>query len=297
MTKYAAERSSAMTTQKLTVHYLYPEVMNTYGDRGNVQAIVRRCGWRNIETEVRESRIGEPLRAGDADLIVIGSGAESGQELIAPDISGVKGPAIREAVAAGAALLAVGGGYELLGHYCQTAEGRELAGVGLFDSWTTRVGASLAPDRTITQARAARAIGELVVRWGSELLVGFENHGGRTHLGRSAQPLGTVLAGHGNNGDGGEGAIYRNAIGTYMRGPCLPRNPVLADFLLRAALSHRYGDVALAPLPDELERAAHDVAAERALRVPPARRSRRVRIPVPARRGVHDRGRLVPGEA
>jgi CobQ-like glutamine amidotransferase family enzyme len=256
--------------------------MNIRGDRGNISAIVRRCAWRGIAAEVRELRIGDLLRAEDVDLLVIGDGDESDQALIAADLVIIKGPAIKEAVARGVAALAIGGGYELFGRYCQPARGLGLPGLGLFDSWTVRSVAERATDSSPAQSpaqsqpqpQADRVIGDLVVRWGDELLVGFENHAGRTYLGPSARPLGSVLAGRGNNGDGGEGVQLGGAIGTYLRGPCLPRNPVLADVLIRAAVSSRYGEADLAPLPDDLERTAHDRALDRALAVRPARGAR-----------------------
>lgn len=280
-------RSVLMTTPKITVGHLYPEVMNTSGDRGNISAIVRRCAWRGITAEVRELRIGDPLRATDVDLLVIGDGGESDQALIAADLVIVKGPAIKDAVAHGAAVLAIGGGYELFGRHCQLASGPGLPGLGLFDSWTERAAAERAADRVTTQARADRVIGDLVVRWGDELLVGFENHVGRTYLGPSARPLGFVLAGCGNNGDGGEGILFGSAIGTYLRGPCLPLNPVLADVLIRAAVRSRYGETQLAPLPDDLERTARDRALDRVLT---ARSARGVRASWAASRGLGQRG-------
>ncbi len=254
-----------MTVMKITLGYLYPDVMSTYGDRGNIETILRRCSWRGIETEVRELRLGDQVRPGELDIIVIGSGGESQQRLIAADLAGVKGPGIQEAVAGGAAALAVGGGYELFGRFCQPGEGAELPGAGLFDTWTVRRRAVLGGHYgTITEARADRVIGDLLVRWGSQLLVGFENHSGATCLGPSAQPLGQVVRGYGNCGDGTEGAALGNAVGTHLRGPCLPRNPSLADFLICAALRRRHAGAVLAPLPDHLELAAHEVAMARA---------------------------------
>jgi lipid II isoglutaminyl synthase (glutamine-hydrolysing) len=263
-----------MTMPKITIGHLYPEVMNTRGDRGNISAIVRRCAWRGITAEVSELRMGDPLRADDVDLLMIGDGGESDQDLVAADLVIVKGPAIKDAVARGAAALAIGGGYELFGRYCQPARGPGLPGLGLFDSWTVRSVAEVEVDGPATQARADRVVGDLVVRWDDELLVGFEDHAGRTYLGPSARPLGSVLAGRGNNGDGGEGVLLGGVIGTYLRGPCLPRNPALADVLIRAAVSSRYGAADLAPLPDNLERTAHDRALDRVLAAQPARRAR-----------------------
>ena len=254
-----------MTRPRITVGYLYPDIMSTYGDRGNVETVLRRCGWRDIDAEVCELRLGHPVRPGEVDLLLIGGGGEAQQRLIAADLYKVKGPGIREAVAHGAAALAVGGGYELFGRFCQPEQGAEFRGVEVFDAWTVRQSAILSNHYgTISEARADRVIGELVVRWGSTLLVGFENHSGGTYLGETARPLGQVISGHGNNGDGTEGVVAGSAIGTNLRGPCLPKNPALADFLISAALSRRYPAVQLQPLADELEQAAREAAVERA---------------------------------
>jgi lipid II isoglutaminyl synthase (glutamine-hydrolysing) len=254
-----------VTGLEIIVGSLYPDMMSTYGDRGNVAAIVRRCGWRNIAVQVINLGLGDKVATDDVDLFMIGGGGESQQRLVAADLYKVKGRWIREAVEAGAAALAVGGGYELFGRFCQPEKGTEFRGIELFDSWTIR-NASVLGDHygTISEARADRFIGELVVQWGSTLLVGFENHSGGTYLGPAAQPLGQVVSGHGNNGDGTEGVILGSAVGTNLRGPCLPKNPELADFLISAALAHRYGRADLAPLADELEHVARDVAVERA---------------------------------
>ncbi len=277
-----------MIDRKLTVGYLYPDLMSTYGDRGNVDTIVRRCGWRNIAVGVTELRLGDVVRAGELDIIMIGGGGESQQRLVAADLYKVKGAGIRDAVAAGTAALAVGGGYELFGRFCQPETGAEFHGIEVFDSWTIRQCGVLGGHYgTISAARADRAIGELVVRWDGGLLVGFENHSGGTYLGPTARPLGQVLCGHGNNGDGSEGVILGAAVGTNLRGPCLPKNPALADFLIAAALAHRYGPAELTPLADQLELTAHHAAVQRAwlaargqgltwgLRRPAGRRTRR----------------------
>jgi lipid II isoglutaminyl synthase (glutamine-hydrolysing) len=262
-----------MSVRAITIGYLYPEIMSGYGDRGNLAAIVRRCGWRGIATDVRELRLGYRVDPDEVDLFLIGNGGEFHQRLIATDLADVKGPGICEAVGEGAALLAVGAGYELLGRFYQPSRGVELPGARLFDTWTIQQGADLTTAScTIAQARAGRAIGDLLVGWDcadpgrrlrEELLVGFENHSARTYLGPTACALGQVVAGHGNNGDGSEGVRLGNAIGTYLRGPCLPRNPVLTDFLIHAALQRRYGEAELAALPDQLEHAARDAAVAR----------------------------------
>jgi CobQ-like glutamine amidotransferase family enzyme len=253
-----------MAGMRITVGYLYPDIMSTYGDAGNVETILRRCEWRNIAIDVTELRLDDRIEPDALDLIVIGGGGESQQQLVAPDLCKVKGEGIREAVAQGAAALAVGGGYELFGRFCQPERGAELRGAGLFDSWTIRQNAVLSGHYgTISEARADRVIGELVVRWRDTQLVGFENHGGGTYLGATAQPLGQVLCGQGNNGDGTEGVILGSAVGTYLRGPCLPKNPALADFLIGAAVIRRHGVADLPPLPDELEEAARADAMRR----------------------------------
>jgi lipid II isoglutaminyl synthase (glutamine-hydrolysing) len=285
-----------MTLGTLTVGCLYPEIMGGYGDRGNVAAVLRRCGWRGIETEVVEFRLGDPVDPEDADLYLIGSGGEYHQRLIAGDLADLKGPGLCEAVAQGAALLAVGAGYELLGRFYQPSRGVELPGARLFDTWTIQQGPDLtAASCTIAEARAGRAIGDLVVQWEparpggrspgaprGELLIGFENHSARTYLGPAACPLGQVVVGQGNNGDGHEGVRLGNAIGTYLRGPCLPRNPVLTDFLIAAALRRRHADAEIGPLPDGLERAARDAAVRRLRASGRQGRARLARVAVPA---------------
>jgi lipid II isoglutaminyl synthase (glutamine-hydrolysing) len=256
-----------MAVRTLRIGHLYPEIMCAYGDRGNLAAVVRRCRWRGITAEVTELRLGEqPGPAGwDAlDMIMIGHGGEFHQRLISADLAGAKGPGLRGAVGQGAAALAVGGGYELLGRFYQPRHGAELPGAAVFDTWTIQGGTDLAAaPGAIREARSQPAIGDLLVRWGSDLLVGFENHGANTYLGRAARPLGEVLAGHGNSGEGAEGVRVGGAVGTYLRGPCLPRNPALADFLIRSALGRRHRSADLEPLPDQLERAAHDTAVTR----------------------------------
>jgi CobQ-like glutamine amidotransferase family enzyme len=254
-----------MTGMKITLGHLYPDLMSAYGDRGNVETILRRCSWRGIATDVVHLRLGDRIRPGELDLIVIGSGGESRQAMVASDLAEIKGPDIREAVEQGAAALAVGTGYELFGLSCQCRDGTELPGAGLFDAWTVRRRSALGGNYgRVTEAQADRAIGELTVRWGDTLLVGFENHSGGTYLGQTAQPLGQVICGYGNCGDGREGVQLRSAIGTNLRGPCLPKNPLLADFLIRAALARRHNAADLPPLPDELEQAAHQAAVQRA---------------------------------
>jgi lipid II isoglutaminyl synthase (glutamine-hydrolysing) len=241
---------------KIVVAHLYPDYLNIYADRGNMAVLDRRAAWRGIGFDYRTVSVGETPTPGEADLYYVGGGQDREQALIAPDLA-AKGPALAEAVAAGAALLAVCGGYQLLGRFYRDRSGAELPGVGFFPLHT------VAGDK--------RMIGDVLLEcelMPGELrtLAGFENHAGRTFLEASAEPLGRVVAGFGNNGeDGVEGCRVGRAIGTYLHGPLLPRNPWLADWLLAQALGRRAGEpVALEPIAEDFEPHAHRVAAERA---------------------------------
>jgi lipid II isoglutaminyl synthase (glutamine-hydrolysing) len=241
---------------KIVVAHLYPDYLNIYADRGNMAVLDRRAAWRGIGFDYRTVSVGETPTPGEADLYYVGGGQDREQALIAPDLA-AKGPALAEAVAGGAALLAVCGGYQLLGRFYRDRSGAELPGVGFF------------PLHTV--AGETRMIGDVLLE--CELtpgeprtLAGFENHAGRTFLEEGAEPLGRVAAGFGNNGeDGLEGCRVGRAIGTYLHGPLLPRNPWLADWLIAEALARRAGEpVELEPIAEEFEAHAHRVAAERA---------------------------------
>ena len=242
----------------LRLAHLYPKQMNLYGDRGNILCLRRRCAARGIELAVDELEMGEPLDATACDLIFIGGAQDREQRRVAADLLEVKGEELRQAVAAGVAVLAVCGGYQLLGRYYRPAAGEDLPGLGVFDAWTEHPGAA-----------AKRFIGNVVVRWQGVTLVGFENHGGRTFLGPAARPLARVIAGYGNNGrDGTEGAVQANAFGTYLHGSLLPKNPRFADHLIALALARKYGRGELRPLDDALEERAHAEAVRLAVRKP-----------------------------
>ena len=244
---------------QLTLVHLYPDLMNVYGDRGNVLALQRRCAWRGIELRLEPVGIGDRLRPEVCDLVFFGGGQDREQEVVSPDFVEHKGSAIRDAVEAGAVVLAVCGGYQLLGHSYTTVEGEELAGVGVFD--------------VRSPPGSRRHIGNIVVRAEldgmAQTLVGFENHSGRTYLGPGCRPLGRVLIGSGNNGeDGTEGAVYREAHGCYMHGSLLPKNPWFADHLIGRALRRRYGpEAVLTPLDDTLEARAHEAVVRRTRRL------------------------------
>jgi len=241
---------------KISVGHLYPEYLNIYADRGNIAVLSRRAAWRGHDVRVEAVGMGEAVEPGAHDLLYIGGGQDREQALVAHDI-GLKGEALREAVAGGAACLAVCGGYQLLGGFYRDRLGVELPGAGVL------------PLHTVAGER--RMIGDVLLECELEpgvrrTLAGFENHAGRTVLEPSAEPLGRVVAGFGNDGSSGfEGCRSGRVIGTYLHGPLLPRNPWLADWLLAQAISHRTGEEpAFQPLEDALEGEAHSVSAGRA---------------------------------
>lgn len=237
---------------------LYPEQMNIYADRGNIIFLQRRCEWRGIDFSYTASGPGEGFDAGEHDLLYLGGGQDRDQKAVAADMVASKREAISAAVGDGAVLLAVCGGYQLLGHSYQLGD-EKLPGLGLADLETVR-------------EPGPRLIGNVAIEVdlgdGPRTVAGFENHGGRTYLGEDAEPLGRVVSGFGNNGkDGFEGVRRGNLIGTYLHGPLLPKNAWLADRLIAWALEHRYGSsLTLDPLDDSLEQAAQQCAREVALR-------------------------------
>jgi hypothetical protein len=243
-------------TEPLRVCALYPDLMNIYADRGNLLMLEQRCRWRGLGFELQRSELGDRLDPEQADLFYLGGGQDRDQKRCAFDLVETKQDALREIAEGGGVILAVCGGYQLLGRSYQLAD-EALPGVGLLDAETIR-------------EQGPRLIGnvaiEVELRPGERrVLAGFENHGGRTYLGSGAAPLGRVLKGHGNNGkDGFEGARHLNVLGTYLHGPLLPKNAWFADWLIETALGLAEP---LQPLDDELERAAH-ADARRAAGVP-----------------------------
>jgi CobQ-like glutamine amidotransferase family enzyme len=239
---------------RIRVGHLYPDYLNIYADRGNIAVLAERARRRGHELDVESIGLGDPVPPRDVDLYYIGGGQDREQELVAHDLA-AKAEALRAAVEDGAALLAVCGGYQLLGSFYRDVAGTELPGIGLL------------PLQTVAGAR--RMIGDVLLdcSWAGRTLAGFENHAGRTILDPGAEPLGRVLAGFGNDGASGfEGCRYLRTYGTYLHGPLLPRNPWFADRVLSDALAHRTGGepLELDPLDDELESAAHAVSADRA---------------------------------
>ena len=231
---------------------LYPEQMNIYADRGNMIFLQRRCEWRGIPFRYAAAGPGESFDPADHDLIYIGGGQDRDQVLVAEDLLRTKRDAISSAVEDGAALLAVCGGYQLLGHRYQLGD-ESIPGLGIADLETVREPGP----RLIGNVSIEVDLGD-----GPLVLAGFENHGGRTYLGPDAVPLGRVHHGHGNNDrDGYEGTKRLNLIGTYLHGPLLPKNAWLADRLITLAIERRTGALPeLEPLPDALEAASHESA-------------------------------------
>lgn len=236
---------------KLRLLSLYPDQMNIYADRGNILFLQHRCEWRGIDFEVTPCGPGEGFDPAGFDLLYMGGGQDRDQKAVAGDLIETKQASMRSAKDSGAAILAVCGGYQLLGESYEL-EGETIGGLGLVDLKTVR-------------GPGARLIGPVSIAvnlGGSEqVLAGFENHGGRTRLGE-ASPLGKVIHGHGNNGeDGFEGVREDNLIGTYLHGPLLPKNSWLADHLIATGLEHHHGHCPdLEPLDDSLEDAAHQAA-------------------------------------
>ncbi len=247
-----------MTNQKsLVIGWLYPELMNTYGDRGNVIVLQKRCQWRGITAEIKEIGIGISDKDFSlCDLFMMGGAQDTQQEVVAKDLTKKK-KAFKEAIENGIPGLYICGGFQYLGQYYKTADGNKLPQLGILDMYTENPGRK-------------RLIGNIAIDaqnlFGKKtVLVGFENHGGRTILGNGIKPLGKVLKGFGSNDSAKEeGAIYKNSIGTYFHGPILPKNPELADYLIKKALEIKYGkNFELEKLDNSEEEKARKVIAKR----------------------------------
>ena len=240
---------------ELNICHLYPDILNLYGDRGNIITMKRRLEGRGIKVNIDECSIGQPLNADKYDIFFIGGGQDFEQEVLLRDLSSGKAQDIRTAVEDEKTLPAICGGYQMLGEYYKTWDGVQLDFIGAIGVHT--IGAK------------ERMIGNYMFRTtpesGDTVVVGFENHSGKTYLSEQVAPLGMMLSGNGNNGeDKTEGARYKNVFGTYSHGSLLPKNPVLCDFILQTALNHRYdGAEPLAPLDDTLELNAHRYMQER----------------------------------
>ena len=235
---------------KLTIGHLYPNLLNLYGDRGNVMCLQKRLQWRGIEGEIISLAGGSTIDFERMDILLLGGGSDREQELVCGYLQEIR-KEFKEWVEAGGALLAVCGGYQLLGNYYRT-EKTVIEGLGILDIYT--------------EWKPKRLVGDIILD--SPLfqnpVVGFENHGGRTYIG-GYTPFGKVHSGYGNTEEGQEeGVVYRNCIGTYLHGPLLPKNPEVCDYLLERALQRKYGrGTALQPLPDELEHLANEYIVRR----------------------------------
>ena len=234
---------------ELKICHLYPDVLNLYGDGGNIRCLQRRLSWRGLGAELTRLPIGSKPSLAGFDLVFIGGGQDFEQQVLLDDLHRGRGREIAAAAADGVVFLTICGGYQMLGHYYETFDGKRCDFIGLLD--------------LVTVGAKERMIGNYKFRCtesaGGSVIVGFENHSGKTRLGAGLEPLGRVLSGHGNNGeDGTEGAHWKNVFGTYSHGPLLPKNPAFCDLLLQTALERKYGRAELAPLDDAAELAAHD---------------------------------------
>lgn len=234
---------------ELKICHMYPDVLNLYGDTGNVRCMTQRLKWRGIDAQVTKLPIGRAESLAGFDLVFIGGGQDFEQQVLLEDLHRGKDKEIIAAIEDGVTFLTVCGGYQMMGNYYETFDGKRCDFIGAVDLYTL--------------GSKKRLIGNYKFRLeehaGGSVAVGFENHSGKTYLGAGVAPLGRVLAGFGNNGeDGTEGVHYKNLFGTYSHGPVLPKNAALCDFILQTALERKYGKAELAPLDDAAETAAHD---------------------------------------
>lgn len=252
-----------MADYPLRLAHLYPEHMNIYGDRGNIIALTRRCQWRGIPLEVHPVTVGTTVEWKHYDLAFFGGGQDSGQALIADDLLLRQSKGLARAIEDGLVMLAICGGYQLLGHHFLTHAGEQLPGVGVLDVYTVG-GKKRLIGNTVVQLAAHNGQPAGPDTHDSPYLVGFENHSGRTYHGPAVIPLAKVVMGYGDNGeDGLSGVIYRNTIGCYLHGSLLPKNPHLTDHLITQAIQRRYdASITLSPLDDTLEWQTHHLMVQ-----------------------------------
>lgn len=239
---------------ELKICHLYPDTLNLYGDRGNIICMQKRMEWRGLKVETHEVCVGDSLNPEDYDIFFIGGGQDFEQSVLLGDLKGDKGKAIVSAVEEEKVFLTICGGYQLLGQYYKTWDGKQCDFLGAIDVHTI--------------GEKKRMVGDFMFRLkqedGGYNIVGFENHSGKTYLGDKVRPLGTIITGHGNNSeDGTEGARYKNVFASYSHGPLLPKNPQLCDHILKTALSRKYPNVALAEIDDTFENNAFKFMQER----------------------------------
>lgn len=235
---------------KIRIGHLYPDLLNLYGDRGNIQCLMKRCEWRGIEAETVAFELGDKIDFSDLDIVLLGGGSDREQMIVGEKLQEIRED-FKEYVENNGVVIAICGGYQLIGNYYKTEQGT-IQGLGLVDLYTEQGEGRLIQNIVLTSDLFDMPV------------VGFENHGGRTCI-NDNQPLGKVLYGSGNDGKSGyEGVVYKNVIGTYIHGPLLPKNPQLADWLIARALERKYGQRAeLTPLDDSQEKEANDYVYHR----------------------------------
>ena len=229
---------------KITIGHLYPDLLNLYGDRGNIACLMQRCIWRGIEAETIEFNTGDVIDFSKLDIVLLGGGSDREQAIVCKNLLEIQSQ-FKEYVEDDGVVIAVCGGYQLLGKYYKMDDGM-IEGLNLVDIYTEQEEGRLIDNIVLESPLADMPV------------VGFENHGGRTYI-NGNQPFGKVLYGSGNDGKSGyEGVIYKNVIGTYLHGPLLPKNPQICDYLIQKALERKYGSVQLSPLDDSQEKEAND---------------------------------------
>lgn len=258
------------TKYSLTIGWLYPELMSTYGDRGNIVTFKKRCEWRGINVDINTLDVGFNIsKLKNCNFLFMGGAQDQQQKIVSNDFTKEKVNALKDVIENGTPGLYICGAYQFLGKYYKEADGTVIPGLNILDLYTENPG-----------EKYPRLIGNVITKSKFGALVGFENHGGRTYLGKNINPLGETLVGFGNNGnlpamqdgkalqagDKTEGAIYKNSFGTYLHGPILPKNPQFADYLIKLALEKKYGNsptFSLSPLGDFLENKARAIIAKR----------------------------------
>ena len=238
-----------VSERKITIGHLYPDLLNLYGDRGNIACMMQRCKWRGIEAETIEFNTGDTIDFSKLDIVLLGGGSDREQAIVCRNLLEIQ-KEFKAYVEDNGVVIAVCGGYQLLGKYYKT-DAEMIEGLNLVDIYT--------------EQEEGRLIDNIVLK--SDLVkmpvVGFENHGGRTYINNN-KPLGRVLYGSGNDGKSGyEGVVYKNVIGTYLHGPLLPKNPQLCDYLITKALERKYGSAELTPLDDAQENQANEYIVKR----------------------------------
>lgn len=246
-----------MDKYSLKICHLYPDTLNLYGDRGNIVCMQKRMQWRGFDADIEEVNIGENFNPDDYDIFFIGGGQDFEQSILLKDLAGEKGKNIIKAVDDEKVFLTICGGYQMLGKYYKTWDGKQCDFLGAIDVYTI--------------GDKKRMIGNFMFKLdskdGGDTVVGFENHSGKTYLGKNVRPLGKIISGYGNNGkDGSEGARYKNVFASYSHGPLLPKNPNLCDLILKTALERKYGNVTLERLDDEFEIRANEYMKNRLLK-------------------------------